>query len=201
MYDQSGGMKSIMTTEMNSLQVAMLLTDVFYTMGYVNMSQLCAFESQECMDNKSPYLWQRLVDTNIENGAYAVAEKYIRKLERTLAYREWAKGRRKYLYDDRAVNRDSVLGLKRKCIFKEDCLIGHAGFDNDLVRTVEACPEHRASLEYLGVMYIVANQKDKFMRLMNKYKGTKAMPHIPASFEKAMRIFECQSADSVESLM
>lgn len=110
-------MNSIMTTDMNSLQVTMLLTDVFYAMGYVNMSQLCAFESQECIDNKSPYLWQRLVVTNLENGAYAVAEKYIHKLERTLAYRDWARERRKFLYNDAAVRRDPVLGLKRKCIF------------------------------------------------------------------------------------
>ncbi len=188
MYEQSG-MNSIMTTDMNSLQVAMLLTDVFYTMGYVNMSQLCAFESQECMDNKSPYLWQRLVDTNIENGAYAVAEKYIQKLERTLAYREWAKGRRKFLYDDSAVVHDPVLGLKRKCIPKEDCLIGQEGFDDDMERIVAACPEHRASLEYLGAMYIVSNQRQKFIALMERYQGTKAMPRIPASFAKAMEVF------------
>lgn len=47
-------------------------------MGYVNLSQVSAFEAQESVDNKSPYLWQRLVDTNIENGAYVVAEKYIK---------------------------------------------------------------------------------------------------------------------------
>lgn len=200
MYEQSG-MNSVMTTDMSSLQVAMLMTDVFYTMGYVNMSQLCAFESQECMDNRSPYLWQRLVDTNIENGAYAVAEKYIQKLERTLAYREWARERRKFLYNDKAVQHDPVLGLKRKCIFKGDCLMGRDGFDHDLARIVAACPEHRASLEYLGVMYIVANQQGKFVRLMKKYKGTKAMPRIPASFEKAMKTFELQATESTEPFM
>lgn len=200
MYEQSG-MNSIMTTDMNSLQVTMLLTDVFYAMGYVNMSQLCAFESQECIDNKSPYLWQRLVDTNLENGAYAVAEKYIQKLERTLAYRDWARERRKFLYNDAAVRRDPVLGLKRKCIFKGDCLMGRDGFDHDLERIVEACPEHRASLEYLGAMYIVSNQQGKFLRLMKKYKGTKAMPRIPASFEKAMKTFEYQATESIEPIL
>lgn len=199
MYEQSG-MNSVVTTDMNSLQVAMLLTDVFYTMGYVNMSQLCAFESQECVDNKSPYLWQRLVDTNLENGAYAVAEKYIKKLERTLAYREWARERRKFLYNDKAVNSDPVLGLKRKCIPANDCLIGQEGFDNDLARIVAACPEHRASLEYLGAMYMVADQRGKFIELMKKYKGTKAMPHIPASFEKAMKTFELQATYSIEPI-
>ena len=199
MYQQSG-MSSVVTTDMNSLQVAMLLTDVFYTMGYVNMSQLCAFESQECVDNMSPYLWQRLVDTNIENGAYAVAEKYVKKLERTLAYREWAMKRRKFLYDDKAVNRDPVLGLKRKCIPAADCLIGHEGFANDMARIVEACPEHHASLEYLGAMYIVAGQRGEFIKLMKKYQGTKAMPDIPASFEKAMKAFELQVADTTNNL-
>ncbi len=193
MYEQSG-MNSVLATDMKSLQTAMLLTDVFYTMGYVNMSQLCAFESQECIDNKSPYLWQRLVDTNLENGAYAVAEKYIQKLERTLAYREWAKERRKFLYNDKAVRQDPVLGLKRRCIPKDDCLIGNEGFDHDLARIVATCPEHRASLEYLGVMYMMANQRQKFISLIHKYQGTKAMPRIPASFAKAMEVFEKEGA-------
>ncbi len=200
MYQQSG-MNSVFSSDIKTLQESMLLMDVCYTMGLVNMAQLCAFESQECMDNKSPYLWQRLVDTNLENGAYAVAEKYIKKLESTLAYREWAGERRKFLYNDRAVNGDPVLGLKRRCIPKTDCLIGNDGVDSDLARIVEACPDHRASLEYLGVMYIVANQYGKFIRLMRKYQGTKAMPHIPASFEKAMKTFQLQATESITPLI
>lgn len=188
MFDQQG-MNSIMTSDFKTLQVSILMMDVYYAMGYVNMSQLCAFESQECMDNKSPYLWQRLVDTNIENGAYAVAEKYIKLLERTLAYRDWAKDRRRFLYNDKAVRADKVLGLKRKCIFSDDKLMGNGGFDNDLASIVKACPEHRATLEYLGSMYIVANQRSEFLSLMKQYKGTKTMPHIPASFAKAMEVF------------
>lgn len=188
MYEQQG-MNSIMTSDFKTLQVSMLMMDVYYAMGYVNMSQLCAFESQEYMDNKSPYLWQRLVDTNIENGAYAVADKYIKLLERTLAYRDWAKERRRFLYNDKAVRADKVLGMKRKCIFSDDKLMGNGGFDNDLASIVKACPEHRATLEYLGAIYIVANQRSEFLALMKQYMGTKAMPHIPASFAKAMEVF------------
>lgn len=188
MYEQQG-MNSIMTSDFKTLQVSMLMMDVYYAMGYVNMSQLCAFESQEYMDNKSPYLWQRLVDTNIENGAYAVADKYIKLLERTLAYRDWAKERRSFLYNDKAVRADKVLGMKRKCIFSDDKLMGNGGFDNDLASIVKACPEHRATLEYLGAIYIVANQRSEFLALMKQYMGTKAMPHIPASFAKAMEVF------------
>lgn len=188
MFDQQG-MNSIMASDFKTLQMSMLMMDVYYAMGYVNMSQLYAFESQEYMDNKSPYLWQRLVDTNIENGAYAVAEKYIKLLERTLAYRDWAKERRRFLYNDKAVRADKVLGMKRKCIFSDDKLMGNGGFDNDLASIVKACPEHRATLEYLGAMYIVANQRSKFLALMKQYMGTKAMPHIPASFAKAMEVF------------
>ncbi len=200
MYEQSG-MGSVFSSDMKNLQGAMVLMDVYYTMGYVNMTQLCAFESQECMENKSPYLWQRLVDTNLENGAYAVAEKYIKILERTLAYRDWAMGRRKFLYNDRAVNQDPVLGLKRKCIPKVDGLIGDEGFDKDLERIVEACPEHRASLEYLGVMYIVANQQGDFLRLMKRYEGTKAMSRVPASFAKAIDTFQRQATESIKPLL
>ena len=125
----------------------------------------------------------------VNGGAYEVAEKYIKLLERTLAYRDWAKERRRFLYNDKAVRADKVLGMKRKCIFSDDKLMGNGGFDNDLASIVKACPEHRATLEYLGAMYIVANQRSKFLALMKQYMGTKAMPHIPASFAKAMEVF------------
>ena len=192
MYEQQG-MNSIMTSDFKTLQVSMLMMDVYYAMGYVNMSQLCAFEAQECMDNKSPYLWQRLVDTNIANGAYAVAEKYIKRLEQTLAYSQWARQRRRFLYNDRAVMADRELGMMRKCIYHKDRLMGDGGFDNDLASIIAACPEHRASLQYLGAMYIVANQRAQFLQLMKRYEGTKAMPEIPASFAKAREVFLQQS--------
>lgn len=192
MYEQQG-MNSIMTSDFKTLQVSMLMMDVYYAMGYVNMSQLCAFEAQECMDNKSPYLWQRLVDTNIANGAYAVAEKYIKRLEQTLAYSQWARQRRRFLYNDRAVMADRELGMMRKCIYHKDRLMGDGGFDNDLASIIAACPEHRASLQYLGAMYIVANQRAQFLQLMKRYEGTKAMPKIPASFAKAREVFLQQS--------
>ena len=192
MYEQQG-MNSIMTSDFKTLQVSMLMMDVYYAMGYVNMSQLCAFEAQECMDNKSPYLWQRLVDTNIANGAYAVAEKYIKRLEQTLAYSQWARQRRRFLYNDRAVMADQELGMMRKCIYHKDRLMGDGGFDNDLASIIAACPEHRASLQYLGAMYIVANQRAQFLQLMKRYEGTKAMPEIPASFAKAREVFLQQS--------
>ena len=35
-------------------------------------------------------------------GFFLVAEKYIKLLERTLAYRDWAKERRRFLYNDKA---------------------------------------------------------------------------------------------------
>ena len=60
-------MESFFSRNVETLQQAMFLMDVYYTMGYVNLSQVSAFEAQESVDNKSPYLWQRLVDTNIES--------------------------------------------------------------------------------------------------------------------------------------
>ena len=45
MFDQQG-MNSIMASEFKTLQMSMLMMDVYYAMGYVNMSQLYAFEAQ-----------------------------------------------------------------------------------------------------------------------------------------------------------
>ena len=69
-------------------------------MGDLSSAQKFAFEGYVSSVDGNPRLLQRLVQTNILTGAYAVAEKYIRILEQTLFYKEWAAEWRKYLYRD-----------------------------------------------------------------------------------------------------
>lgn len=45
----------------------------------------------------NPRMLKRLVQTNLIYGAYPVAEKYIRILENTFYYKDWAKSQRKFL--------------------------------------------------------------------------------------------------------
>ena len=66
---------------------------VYYHLGMVNTAQTFFFEAQEGAPDfqKSARLTQALAKTNLINGDYEVARKYVGALKQTLFYRQWAK--------------------------------------------------------------------------------------------------------------
>ncbi|MCF0197992.1 MAG: hypothetical protein HUK02_01535 [Bacteroidaceae bacterium] len=91
------------------------LMSLYYYIGYVYGAQVQAFEYNEPSEGMMcPEALKLLVKTNMIQGHYAVAEKYLRYLEHTLFYRSWAKQYRALLYDDAAVEADPELGPRRQ---------------------------------------------------------------------------------------
>ena len=65
---------------------------IYYHLGMVNTAQTFFFEAQEGIPDfqKSARLTQALAKTNLINGDYEVARKYVQALKQTLFYRKWA---------------------------------------------------------------------------------------------------------------
>lgn len=66
---------------------------VYYHLGMINTAQTFFFEAQEGIPDfqKSARLTQALAKTNLINGDYEVARKYVGALKQTIFYRKWAK--------------------------------------------------------------------------------------------------------------
>ncbi len=143
---------SLVVLNIESPYVAGHLAEIFWSMGEVAMSRMYAFEANEKMDNFSPRMLQRLVLTNIVYGEYAVADKYLRWLEQTLFYRDWARQYRRYLWDDAAVCADPVLGPKRRCIPMENGFPSVQSLAYDLEQIVQSNPGHTVSAQYLEAL-------------------------------------------------
>ena len=125
-YPQQG--KGGLLPEWNStVPGAIVLSDICYQMGDLSSAQKFAFEGYVSSVDGNPRLLQRLVQTNILTGAYAVAEKYIRILEQTLFYKEWAAEWRKYLYRDDLVEEEPSLGGKRRTVCRVCRFVGSVG--------------------------------------------------------------------------
>jgi hypothetical protein len=77
---------------LTSATSSMMMSDVYFRMGFVNFSQRAVFEAMESASNynKSGRALCRLTETAIVTGQYEVALKYISLLEETLFYRRWA---------------------------------------------------------------------------------------------------------------
>ena len=63
---------------------------------------------------KSGRAYMRLAETNLINGQYAVAAKYLRALQHTLFYKKWATNAMSYLNNDEKIEKHPEWGWLRK---------------------------------------------------------------------------------------
>jgi len=163
-----------------------LLSDIFYSMGYVALSQRYAFETLvQDEPEYSDRMLARLVETNLIFGAYPVAEKYINRLEDRDKLHRSAVSYRAFLYDDSAVEADSVLGAKRRCIPEDDFLSDEGTLDEQLKIIIRTNPKHGATMEYLGMIYLLDCNFDAFKGMLDEFYGTQALESLPVSFSEA----------------
>lgn len=163
-----------------------LLSDIFFSMGYVALSQRYAFET--LVQDESEYtdrMLARLVETNLIYGAYPLADKYISSLEDRDKLRQMAVSYRAFLYDDSAVEADSVLGAKRRCIPEDDFLSDEGTLDEQLKIIIRTNPKHRVTMDYLGMIYLLNCNFDAFKGMLDEFYGTRALESLPVSFSEA----------------
>lgn len=177
-----------------SPEVSALLSDVYFTVGDIANSQHMAFESMVVTSQRQikpatdedPAMLQRLVQTNLINGAHAVAEKYIKALEQMEGYETWCAHYRPLLYHDEKVAADPLLGQKRKCIPTENYLIRLSDLERNWLGIARANPESRTAIEYVGSIYLLDKQLNKFRELVEENFNTPVLPALPRSFQEAV---------------
>ena len=189
-FDQHGP-QGLLVPWNKTFAVSTLLSDAYFAIGEIAIAQEMAFESyMSVLGDGNPRNLQRLVQTNLIFGAYPIAEKYISILEKTFAYRDWAKRHRAFLYNDEAVEKDPLLGPKRRGLPKENCLAGIEGIDKDLLRRAEQNPEDQLPIQFAGAFYLLSKDMKSFRTILEKYYGTSVLPSLPTSFQEAVILLE-----------
>lgn len=85
----------------------------YYSTGMINEAHRWAYENM-IMTGLTPEGMKTLIKTELINGNYKVAAKYVSVLKRTLFYRNEAKEFEKLLFDDKIVESHPELGPKRR---------------------------------------------------------------------------------------
>ncbi len=193
MFDyQFKGSQALAVNWNQTENVSALLSDIYFTAGNIALSQRFAFEGNSCArGNYNARLLQRLVQTNLIYGEYAVAEKYIRLLEKSWTYRAWAKQQRKYLYNDTEVENDPALGVKRSLLLSPEDTTQQmdAGeqVESAMLLPVLANPaKARTAFEYLMGAYLLKKDMASFQYMIDRYLGTPLLPDLPVTYQEAL---------------
>lgn len=91
----------------------------YYSIGMINEAHRWAYENM-VMNGHSPERIKMLIKTELINGNYGVASRYIKLLRKTIFYRNEAVRFEKMLFSDRLVNSDNELGRKRNTRISND---------------------------------------------------------------------------------
>ncbi|WP_221405563.1 DUF6057 family protein [Dysgonomonas sp. Marseille-P4361] len=186
-FDQKGINGLVPKTDRN-MSTLIISNEMNFALGDIAASQHYTFECNISISKTgSPRLYKRLVQTNLISGAYPVAEKYIKLLEQTHYYKEWATDQRRFLYNDQAVEEDPLLGKKRRGLPNENYLLLTTNVVSKLQLLAETDPTNRTAVEYLASLFLFGKQTASFIELIDKYYNTEeALLNMPEKFQEAI---------------
>ena len=189
-FDQHGP-QSLLVPWNKTFNVSTLLSDIYFTLGEIALSQEMAFEANlSVMGNGNPRNLQRLIQTNLITKNYKIAEKYISILEKTFAYRRWAQQHRQYIYNDELIEKDPVLGKKRKALPLKNTLIANSPLEKRLLTQAEQYPCNPVPIQFTGSLFLLKKDLKSFKDLVEKYYGTPMLPSLPKNFQEAVLVLD-----------
>ena len=143
-----------------------LTGEIYFHLGLVNTAQRLAFEAMEAISNynKSGRALKRLVETNVINGQYKVAEKYIKILEKTIFYRRWAERMRAMLGDEKAINAHPLYGTLRQYRLQEDFLFSDTELDKICGQLFMHNHQNQMAAQYLLLLPLLDRDVPRFMQ-------------------------------------
>ena len=183
---QNGSQGLIPSFERNFSSV-LLTGEAYWQLGLVNTAQRFAFEAMEAIPNyaKSCRAVKRLVETNLVNGQYAVARKYLQLLEKTLSYSQWAKRIEPLLGDEKAINEHPVYGHMRQLYLKEDFLFSEQELDKIFGQLMMRNQRNGLALQYLLAAPLLDRDINRFMNYMVYVDGLH-LGYRPRSCQEAV---------------
>ncbi|MBO4849539.1 MAG: hypothetical protein J5529_01410 [Prevotella sp.] len=142
--------------------------EAFYQLGMINVAQRTVFEAQEAILDfqKSARCYKRLAQTNLINGSYEVARKYLTALQKTLFYRGWANETLSLLGDEKAIAKHPEYGHLRQFAYDKDFYFSDHVPPEMLERLYYGNTDNRLAYEYLRAYYMLTGDRESYAKLL-----------------------------------
>ena len=146
--------------------------EAFYQLGMINVAQRTVFEAQEAILDfqKSGRCYKRLAQTNLINGQYEVARKYLSALQKTLFYRDWANETLPLLGNEEAIARHPEYGRLRQMAYKDDSYFSDHVTPEMLESLYYTNTDNRLAYQYLLAYYMLTGDRERYNQFMSTIK-------------------------------
>ena len=163
-----------------------LTGEIYFHLGLVNTAQRLAFEAMEAIPNynKSARVVKRLAETNLINGEYEVARKYLQMLEKTFFYRRWAQRTMALIGHEDKINAHPLYGLMRKNRLQEDLLFSEQELDKICGQLFLHNPQNQMAAQYLLMIPLLERDIAKFMSYIQVVQSQ--IPYNPRHCQEAL---------------
>ena len=143
--------------------------EAFYQLGMINVAQRTVFEAQEAILDfqKSGRCYKRLAETNLINGQYEVARKYLTALQKTFFYCDWANETLQLLGNEKAIANHSEYGRLRQWAYKDDFYFSDHVTPEMLESLYFSNTDNRLALEYLMAYYLLTGDRENYAKLLH----------------------------------
>ena len=196
-YDQKGPSGLVMTTKDRAVDVAQ--AHLMLAMGNVAAAQDIAFNTLSSLQGFCPAMLKINTQVELMRGSYAVADKYLSLLEKTIHYRKWARDHRRFMYDDAAIEADPLLGSGRRNLGAENHFIMYTNPMTELFPILDANPTDRRTLEY-GLCYLLlAKDLNSVRHYILDYYSSPDSPELPRIAQEAM-VFYSEYSRNMEGV-
>ena len=158
--------------------------EIFWHLGMVNSAQRFTFEAQEAIPDfqKSARCYKRLAQTNIVNGDWDVARKYLKALHNALFYRRWADETLAALEGGTVFDRPELARARDLRLKEHEFLFSDTEMDSMLGLLKVENPDNALALDYLLSWCLLRKDLDRFVECI----GMVDTPALPKSYQEAL---------------
>lgn len=163
--------------------------EIYWQLGDVNASQHSALLGMIFSPrSRNVRLMKRLVEINIVNGEYAVAEKYIKILDKTLFYHDWSAARRIFLHNEMECKSSVWVSSRRAIMPGKDLLKAGNEYKRTLEMLIEANPGNKMAVDYLLCFDLLTKDIEAFKSDLRKYFRAETKMSLPQVYQEALLI-------------
>ncbi|MDP4208463.1 MAG: DUF6057 family protein [Bacteroidota bacterium] len=167
-------------------------SDLYYQLGLVNYAYRWLMEGTVINGLSSRFLI-KMAHIAIINKDYALAQKYLNTLKKTLFYKRWALNQERYINSSDLSNSD--IKIKRALLPTNDYLIGEDfEFEAFLTYFLKDNPKNRFAFDYFMGYNLLSKNLAGFVRHLPLMPGF-GQRQLPRHYQEALLIYAMQSGD------